>query len=74
MATIPVSQFMFTAAWSPFCGPGWSYDPTGHQCYKLRYDELVTWEVALQRCRDEDDNADLASITNLAEQTFMNCK
>ena len=57
-----------------YCGPGWSYDPTSYQCYKLMYDNLLGFDEAHAACLAEGDGSDLVSITGMAEQTVVNGK
>jgi len=58
-----------TVPWHTECGPGWSFDYYGQQCYKLVRNE-VKWEEAEAAC--VADGSHLVSLHNPREQNYIN--
>ena len=58
------------------CGNGWEYDGNANvyngRCYAFRPSDYRTWEGATLQCKIE--GADLTSISDFNEQTFINSK
>ena len=65
--------YFFAVAGTKYCGPGdWHYNPQNNMCYKLRFDKEVMWLEAHDECQAEGERANLVSIHNFQEQSFIN--
>jgi hypothetical protein len=54
-----------------YCGDGWSYDLSSGSCFK-GYNEVRTFDEAHQLCLGLGDGSDLASVTSLETQNYIN--